>query len=79
MALKLYEVRINTVAYVLAKSEREARGFERDIMRNEPFNVAAKRVPRGAILAWPDGCCVYGAEDNMTLGDAVAKYIEVDP
>lgn len=73
---RLYEVHIDVYAYVLAKSEREAEGMAHEILKTEDPNVDARPVPRNAVLAWPDGCLVYGADKDMTLGEAVAKYVE---
>jgi hypothetical protein len=58
-AKKLYAVRVEYQAYVLAESEADAEDFAREITNTEDFPEISVVEATGNELAWSGDCCIY--------------------
>ena len=74
---RLWIVRIVHEAYVLAKTEEEAKQQRREIERWEDFpDVTAEPWAGRLVAGWVDGCGVYGTKKSLSFG--AAKKIDAD-
>ena len=72
---KLYTVRVEYKAYVLAESESEAKGFAREITETEDCPQIFVNEANGRNeLGWPIGCYVYhDGPGDIRLGEVLVS------
>lgn len=73
-AMKLYRVTLTKTAFVIAKSERDARGLIWTVDQTEDADEDVEEYVRGeSVIPWGLDCLVYGSPDDLTLADAIER------
>ena len=71
---KLYTVRVEYKAYVLAESESEAKGFAREITETDGPQILVNEANGRNELGWPIGCYVYhDGPGDIRLGEVLVS------
>jgi hypothetical protein len=80
MEKKLYLCEIKTIYYALAENPLEATRYVSDHLDDQSGAIKATKVTEMEKSSdvvyddgWDDSCLVYGAEGDVTLGDAVVN------